>query len=244
MQKHQTQRMRHEMRKRTITVVAIERLTPSMLRLDFICADFADFVSASADDHIKLVFPSDNEAGERPCMRDFTPRRFDAARGTLSIDFVIHDAGPATEWATGARIGDTLDIGGPKGSTVVPDDFDWYLLIGDETALPAIGRRLEELRADVPVTSIVLMSDPADAQQITTRARWAPRWIMRRPGVDDVETMLGVIGDVTLPAGEGFVWIAAENSVTLAVRSYLIDRLRHPKEWIKAAAYWTKEAVS
>jgi NADPH-dependent ferric siderophore reductase len=241
MQKHETQRLRHEMRKRTITVDAIEQITPSMLRIDFICADFADFASASPDDHIKLVFPLGSEVGERPCMRDFTPRRFDAARGTLTIDFVIHLAGPATEWATGARVGNSLDIGGPKGSAVVPDDFDWYLLIGDETALPAIGRRLEELRAGVPVTSLVLLSDPVDAQQVSTRALWTPRWIMRRPGVEDLDTMREALADLPLPAGEGFVWIAAENSIALGIRSHVIDHLGHPKEWTKAIAYWTKE---
>jgi NADPH-dependent ferric siderophore reductase len=65
----------------------------------------------------------------------------------LHIDFAIHDAGPATDWALRARIGDALEIGGPRGSAVIPMEFDWYLLIGDETGLPAIGRRLEELPA-------------------------------------------------------------------------------------------------
>ena len=76
-------------------------------------------------------------------MRDFTPRRFDSKTATLVIDFALHDAGPATRWALGARAGDRLEIGGPKSSKVVPDDFDGYLLVGDESALPAIGRRVE-----------------------------------------------------------------------------------------------------
>ena len=76
-------------------------------------------------------------------MRDYTPRAFDAAGNRLTIDFALHDAGPATAWALNARPGETLLIGGPRGSTVVPDDFDFYLLAGDETALPSIGRRLE-----------------------------------------------------------------------------------------------------
>jgi NADPH-dependent ferric siderophore reductase len=83
----------------------------------------------------------------------------------LVIDFAIHEAGPATKWAIKAAPGDTLDIGGPRGSAVVPDDFDWYLLIGDETALPSIGRRTEELRAGVPVITAVVV-DGADSEQV------------------------------------------------------------------------------
>jgi NADPH-dependent ferric siderophore reductase len=28
-----------------------------------------------------------------------------------------------------------------RGSFILPTDFDWHLLIGDETALPALARR-------------------------------------------------------------------------------------------------------
>ena len=237
MPQHQINRLRHETRRRTLTVTTVDQLTPSMLRLGFTCADFADFVSAGFDDHIKLFFPG-APPGERPLMRDFTPRAFDTARGLLTIDFAIHEAGPATAWATGARVGDTLEIGGPRGSMVVPDDFDWYLLIGDETALPAIGRRLEELRASVPVTSFVLLSDERDAQAIATQAHWTPHWISRRKGQKDAATVLEALKDYQPPAGEGHVWIAAETSIAKAVRAYVVDILGHPKEWVKAAGYW------
>src|SRR6185436_499825 len=100
----------------------------------------------------------------KPPARDFTPRRFDVASGTFVIDFALHDAGPATNWAVAAKVGDTLEIGGPRGSAVIPDDFDWYILIGDETALPAIGRRVEELRQDVPVTTIVAVASLEETQ--------------------------------------------------------------------------------
>ncbi len=79
--------------------------------------------------------------------RDFTPRRYDPAQDTLEIDFAIHDAGPATRWAVKAKPGDTLALGGPRGSFIIPTTYDWHLLVGDETALPAISRRLAELPA-------------------------------------------------------------------------------------------------
>ena len=69
-------------------------------------------------------------------MRDYTPRAFDQASGRLTIDFAIHGAGPVTAWALAVRVGDALNIGGPRGSTILPDDLDWLCLIWDETALP------------------------------------------------------------------------------------------------------------
>jgi NADPH-dependent ferric siderophore reductase len=237
-EKHQITRIRRETRRRQLTLANIERLTPNMLRLGFTSSDLQDFDSAAFDDHIKLMFPSLGDDG-RPNMRDFTPRRFDVARGTLVIDFALHEAGPATQWASDAKVGDTLEIGGPRGSAVVPDDFDWYLLIGDETALPAIGRRVEELRAGVPVTTVVVQSD-REAQAFPTKAAWTARWVARDASSDDAALLRAALADYTLPPGDGFVWIAAEASVAKDLRNFFVEERRHPKEWTKAAGYWKR----
>jgi NADPH-dependent ferric siderophore reductase len=240
MERHQLLRMRHETRRRTLTLSSIDRITPHMLRLGFISGDLQDFVSASPDDHIKLFLPTaDASPDAKPCLRDFTPRRVDTEGGSLAIDFALHDAGPATQWAASARLGDTLEIGGPRGSTVVPDDFDWYVLIGDETALPAIGRRVEELRAGVPVATFVI-SAPGEKQTFETTAAWSPHWIARTDEADDAGLLRAALADYVLPPGDGFIWIAAESSVARSLRSYLIDERGHPRQWSKAAGYWKR----
>src|ERR1700738_5183139 len=96
LQRHAATRIRHEVRRRMLTVFSIELLTPRMRRFGFTSPDLGDFVSAAHDDHIKLFFPgiSKNGDGGETCMRDFTPRRFDRSRRTLFIDFALHEAGP------------------------------------------------------------------------------------------------------------------------------------------------------
>jgi NADPH-dependent ferric siderophore reductase len=237
MSRHQITRLRHETRRRTLTVAAIELLGSHMRRISFTSPDLTDFVSASADDHIKLFFAG---AGG-PVMRDFTPRRFDTARGELVIDFALHDSGPATQWAAGADIGDTLEIGGPRGSAVVPDDFDWYLLIGDETALPAIGRRVEELRAGVPVITLGLVEGADDEQTFDAQAAWTGHWAHRAGATgQDGALLVDALKTISLPQGEGYVWIAAETEAAKALRAHVLDTLGHPREWLKAAGYWTQ----
>ena len=242
MSRHQITRVRHETRRRMLTVDTVEQLTPKMLRIGFTSPDLSDFVSASADDHIKLFFSSDDAATEegRPCMRDFTPRSFDTAAGTLVIDFALHDAGPATQWAAAAKVGDTLEIGGPRGSAIIPDDFDWYLLIGDETALPAIGRRVEELRPGVSVATAIVVAGADEKQTFQTKADWTALWAVRQEGEDDAAALRKVLDGYALPAGDGHVWIAAEGNVARALRTYITEQRGHPREWIKAAGYWSQ----
>ena len=211
--RHAVTRVRHDTRRRTLTVTLVERITPGMARVHFASPELRDFASLSPDDHVKLFFPvadGDGSGGGTP-MRDYTPRRFDAEAGTLVIDFALHgashdhgpDIGPATAWAIAARPGATLEIGGPRGSLVVPDDFDWVLLIGDETALPAIGRRVEALRPGVPVTTIVVVDGAAEQQVFATRADWTPVWVVRQgQGADDAERLLAALADHARPAAD------------------------------------------
>ncbi len=232
---HAIRRVRHETRRRALTVTSATAITPRMQRIE-LAGDLAGFASLGADDHIKLFF-ADGAGGQ--VMRDFTPRAFDVAAGTLTIDFALHEAGPATSWAASAKPGDGLEIGGPRGSAVVPDDFDWYWLIGDETALPAIGRFVEGLRADVPVLTAVAIADAGERQQFATRADWTGLWAERSGGGDDASALQALLDAHPLPAGDGFVFIAAESSVARALRARLTER-GQPKAFIKAAGYWKR----
>jgi NADPH-dependent ferric siderophore reductase len=238
--RHAVTRVRRETRRRNLTVTGVEQLTPNMRRIHFTSPELHDFDSGSHDDHIKLLLPA-ADGSDQICMRDYTPRAFDPEARTLVLDFALHEAGPATAWALSARLGDSLEIGGPRGSTVVTDDFDWYLLIGDETALPAIGRRLEELRAGVPVVTVIVVDSPAEHETFDTRADWRPIWVSREGGSrTDGEALIGALAGRALPAGEGYIWIAAEALAARAVRAHVTDVLGHPPAWLRSSGYWVR----
>ncbi|MCV9999947.1 siderophore-interacting protein [Pararhizobium sp. YC-54] len=256
-ERHATARVRHELRRRLLTVKATERLTPQMVRITLTGDDLTGFVSAGYDDHVKLclplagqdtpVWPAGPDAPALPegtlvsPMRDFTPRRHDAAKGELVVDFAIHEAGPATQWASAAKPGSKLGVGGPRGSFVVTDDFDWYLLIGDETALPAIGRRLEELRTNVPTVVIAAVAGAEEEQVFETGTRLETRWLHRPlANASDPAPLLDAVRSLQLPQGDGYIWIAGENDAVKLLRKHLAEERGHNRSWIKAAGYWRK----
>jgi NADPH-dependent ferric siderophore reductase len=182
------------------------------------------------------IFP---EGAPKPEMRDYTPRRYDAAAGVLDIDFASHDAGPATTWAAGAKPGQTLGIGGPRGSFIIPTQFDWHLLVGDETALPAIGRRLEELPRDTRALVVAEIDGPAEEQKFSSAAPFEVVWVHRKTAAaGDPTLLLERLRAVKFPAGEYFAWIAAETQVARALRQYLVGERAVNKHWVKAAGYW------
>jgi len=238
---HQIIRHRHDIKRRSLTVREKTHITPGMIRILLEGSDLADFPSLSPDDHVKLFVLDD--AGER-AMRDYTPRRFDREAQTLTLDFAVHEAGPATRWAIEAAEGDALEIGGPRGSVTVSPTFDWWLLIGDETALPAIGRRLEELPAGTKVITLVAVADAAEEQAFDTATDHQALWVHRPlTAAADPAPVLAALKQIDLPAGDGFIWIASEAQVARALRDHVLNERQHPKGWLKAAGYW-KQGVA
>ncbi len=256
------QRVRHELRRRNVRVVRSTRLTPGMLRITLGGAELQGFYSPGFDDHVKLFFP-DPATGEfhapqlgpngvesapdapRPIMRDYTPRHFDAQALTLDIDFALHEAGPATQWALQAKVGDPLVIGGPRGSFLLPTDFDWHLLVGDDTALPAIARRLAELPAGSRAIVVAEVDNAACVQSLQSAAALQVQWVLRDgAAAGESAGLLAALQALAWPAGDFHAWVACETGAAKALRSYLLAERGAQPKWVKAAGYWRRGSVA
>ncbi|SUX55228.1 siderophore-interacting protein [Chromobacterium vaccinii] len=247
------QRLRHPLRFRLLQVARVSRLSPSMLRITLAGDDLDGFVSASFDDHVKLFFPEPGAeqpalpaiaedggirfpAGKpKPPMRDYTPRRYDAAAGELDIDFVVHAGGIAADWALSAKPGDKLGIGGPRGSRVIPSGFDWHWLLGDESALPAIARRLEELPDDARGLALILADSPDCRFELAAPAGVEVVWRYRSRS----ESLEQALDGRDLPSGAGFVWAAGESGEMRPIHQQL-KQLGLSKDRMRVAGYWKR----
>ena len=223
-------RIRHELKLRTLQVLRVEREHPALARVVLQGDELADFVSLSFDDHVKLFLPDGQGAEVR---RDYTPRAFDAGRRELVIEFALHGDGPATRWARQAQPGQTLRVGGPRGSMVIDDDLDWLLLAGDACALPAIRRRVAELPADAAVRVIALVDDPTELALPPTAAALEQRVCLQR------DAWLAALAEWVPPRGEGFAWCAGEAALMARARATL--RLKGVSAAsMRVAAYWKR----
>jgi NADPH-dependent ferric siderophore reductase len=223
------QLIRHEIKRRTLDVVSVEQISPSFKRITFSGDSLSDFISASFDDHVKFIV---NPEAAEPAMRDYTPRFYDNDKKELVIEFAMHGEGPANKWAENVKPGDQAMIAGPRGSRVIPMDYDWQLMFGDETAFPAISRRLEELPAGTRVTVVALANDVRDRREFSQQANPEIIW------VESSEQLVEWAKNHQLAAGEGFVWCAAEASIIKSLRNIFVEQKGHDVNAIRTSAYW------
>ena len=240
-------RVSHDIKRRQLEVLRVIDLTPRMRRITLGGPQLQGFVSQGTDDHVKLIFAQTAEEqaaletfvpgapgdGPSPAMRDYTPRRYDAEAGELDIDFVLHGEGPAATWAAQAKPGQSLYIAGPRGSMIVPDIFDSYLLIGDETALPAIARRVESLPANRSALVVVEIADSSEQQTLHSQAQVDVIWIVR--GEQD---LVEVTRRLEMPEGKLYAWVATEAALSRKVRRVLLNEFGLEESLVKTVGYW------
>ena len=224
------QRVRHELHRRDVVVARTEVLGVHFVAITFQAESLAGFISLSFDDHVKLVF--EGADGEQ-VRRDYTPRRFDAQARELTIEFALHGDGAASNWARAAKTGDTAVIGGPRGSMIISMDYDWHLLVGDASALPAIRRRLEELPADARVIVVAALGEE-DRLPFGGVAQMHVHWVR------EADALAGAVRALALPAGAGYAWAAGEARAMRDLRAVLADEIGLPKDAMRVSAYWKR----
>jgi NADPH-dependent ferric siderophore reductase len=233
-----------------VEVVDVSEVTPRMRRVRF-AGDVDGLPVSGPTDHAKLFFPTSGaaeasrpEIGPRGLVaplpgrprpyREYTLRS--VADGVVEIDFVRHGHGLAGGWVEDP--GGALWLYGPR-SSLRHDPRDWYLLGGDETALPALGRWLRSLPSDAVGTVFIEVADAGEEQTLPGPAGMSVQWLRRDGAEPGTTTLLGdAVDGWSRPEGDGLVWMGAEASALRPVRRRLRDLL--PTEWIDLDGYWRR----
>lgn len=239
----------HEVRARRAEVADVVDLTPRMRRVT-LRGDLADLPGDGPTDHTKLFFPVDGvesvpEVGPRGLVapppgtprpyREYTIRRH--AGDEVDVDVVRHGSGLAGQWVEDPC--GAVWLLGPRSSIEVAPR-DWYVLGGDETALPALSRWLDRVP---PAATVIVLAEVADAAEEAYLPDPRVRWL-RRDGVPAGESTLlaDALTEVEVPPGEGFAWMGAEASVLRPVRRRLRDWADRglPAEAVDLDGYWRR----
>jgi len=242
-----------------VTVVSAEDVTPHMRRLKFFCADVTPFVGG--DMHVRLLVPPEGRAPVWPGVREdgrvawpqgedellvrvYTIRAVDTERRELWVDFLQHPAPgvhtPGADFARDARPGEKVALLGPGGGGLPAAQS--ILLVGDESALPAIARIAAEVPPGTRMRAIIEVQDEAEEQPLPSAGTLEVHWLHRGrypPGeknalAEEARRAIASIDDGT------FVWAACEKEDVRLIRALLKSR-RHDRKNMYIAWYWERD---
>lgn len=250
-------------------VVATERLSPHLVRIHLGGDAFDSFMAsadperlAKTDKYVKILFakpelglvaPYDLDAlretldpDDMPARRTYTVRSVDTVARTLAIDFVVHgDEGVAGPWAASAAVGDTLSFSGPGGQYRPAEGDVEHLLIGDDSAIPAIAAAVELLGPDSRGTVLIEVGDARDEVELTVPAGITLRWLHRSPA-DSTQTagygtvLVDAVAAMPPASGPVDVFAHGEREAMKRLRGILHDSWGLDRRALSLSAYWAQ----
>ncbi|MFJ6533985.1 siderophore-interacting protein [Microbacterium sp. NPDC091662] len=231
-----------ELRFRNVTLSAREWLAPDFVRVRLTGSDLAGFDSPGSDDHMRLFFPagpteSVEELRASP-SREYTPLAW--GEDWLDVEFAVHgDQGVAAPWAATAPLGSTIGVGGPRGAAVLSGVPGSWLLVGDETAIPAIRRFAALIPDGTPARIVIETVSPG--REVDIDAPVDIEWLHRGEapsGSALIAFLEGLTAEHAIGA-DPFVFIAAEQSIVKPGRA-LLERWSVDTAKAVVKGYWKR----
>jgi NADPH-dependent ferric siderophore reductase len=172
------------------------------------------------------------EASGRRVKRRYTIRHARSTTGELDLDVLLHGDGPGARWGADALPGDEVEFQGPRGKLELRS-ASWHLLVGDESALPAIAAICEALGGREPAVAVIEVEDEADELPVLADVRWVHR---RGTPAGGAELLAAALDGLVAPAG-AHGYLMGETRAMVALRSVLeAHGIEHDAIFVKG--YW------
>lgn len=233
------------------TVARTERLGASFVRVVLHGGDLQRWTAPEhTDAYVKVVclsagvdYPRPLDLGavrdvvapeHLPKLRTYTVRAYDADRDELVLDVLVHgDEGLGGPWAAQARPGDEVLLMGPGGAYSPDPAADWHLLVGDESALPAIAVALERLPASAVVHALVEVRDQGDRAALSD-----PRVTWVEPDGTPGAALVRAVQSLDFPDGVVHAFVHGEAGWVRTVRRHLRLERAVPTDRLSVSGYW------
>jgi NADPH-dependent ferric siderophore reductase len=245
---------------RMTEVRRVEKLTPRCVRVTLSGPELEGFATKGPAEHVKVLLPEPGqdrtqlpewgpegailrEGQKYPTSRTYTPRRWDPESRELVIDFMLHGEGIASDWASRVKPGDAVAVSAqPGGSYTIDPTADWYLIAGDESALPAIGTIVEALPEGKTARVLIEVIDAAEEQDLTSHAKLDVTWLHRGESAEAGRELEKTLREQELPAGQGRVWLGCEAEIMRNIRRYLLNERGMDRSEMHTHGYWKQGA--
>jgi NADPH-dependent ferric siderophore reductase len=177
-----------------------------------------------------------------PARRRYTVRAWDPSTAQLTIDFVVHgDVGVAGAWAVHAEPGDVLVLEGPSGGYRPDPEADWLLMVGDESAVPAIAAALETVPAGMLAVVRVLCDGPEHDLDLACSGNLALSWVHRLGDGHDEELLPAAVRDLSFPRGRVDAFIHGEATEIREIRKHLLVERGLARADMSCSPYWRRD---
>ncbi len=139
--------------------------------------------------------------------------------------------------------GDQLIIGGPRGSLLIPVDYQWQLYLCDETGLPALKRRLAELKEAASTAKIIVLvnvKEDSCIRYLEDDAAFNIEWVVSHGlhGEQEKDAVWQKVKSLSLPESDYYIWATGEGKLVKGLQDYFTVTKGLDPAYVRCVAYW------
>jgi NADPH-dependent ferric siderophore reductase len=241
---------------RDLVVRRVEPRGPRLTRVTLGGPDLAGFTLDLPAASVRLLLPDPSTGplvrpiwngneflapdGSRPIIRTLTPRALRPEVDELDVEVVRHGDGPASRWAADAPVGSPVALSGPGRGFAVDPGWRDLVLVGDESAIPAISQLLEVMATVAPACQIRVQleaEDPVAEVALPVHPGATATWAIRDGAQAFGDTLVTAVAGWAL-SSDTVVWAAGEAAAMQRLRRHLFDERSMPRSRTTVRGYW------
>lgn len=226
----------------------------SMVRVTLAGAELAGLEHGDPGSSVRVLLPRDDGHFELPTwngneflwgdgvrarIRTLTPLavRDDGASAELDVDVVLHDDAPLTRWALAAVSGAPAAVSGTGSGYEIDPAARSYVLLGDESAVPAICTILAELPPAVTAAVHLERRAVAEPVELPAHPGATVTWSVLPDDAPPGDTIVAAARVVALD-DDTRVWAAGEAAAVQRIRKLLFDERGVARSRATVRGYW------
>lgn len=186
--------------------------------------------------HLRIMVGLGKETSFRDKIRTYSIWKFDQNSGIIDLAVCNHSNGPGAQWVQDVQPGESIHFSKPKGKFTLDTSGDYYLFIGDLSALGHLYEIRRHLKPHQKVMSFIYSAHENDFFADIDNLKIFDFHPVEYPQIDPIKQSISEF--VSQQTGKGIVYLGGDGRVCVELNTYFKKKLNWSSSQIKTKPFW------
>jgi NADPH-dependent ferric siderophore reductase len=187
-------------------------------------------------EHLRILVGVDRDTSMQNKVRTYSVWRYDSTNGLMDLAVCTHSSGIGSRWVQELAIDSTIYFTGPKGKFTIDPSGDYYVFVGDMSALAHLYEINRHLPASKPVISLVYADQEVDFfPDLTGNKPFSFYQLPQNPASTIIEQLDSL---TKKQPGNGMLYVGGDSRICVTLNHHFRRSLGWKNGQIKSKPFW------
>lgn len=222
------------------TVIYKEKLNENVFHLK-ICGDDLKALNYIPGHHLRILVGMGKSTTFKDKVRTYSVWNYDNKNHTIDLSVCTHSNGIGSKWVQELKINDRIYFSKPKGNFVIDNTGNYYIFIGDISALGHLYEIARKLEKGKKICSLIYSDRKEDFfEDLQDTVKFNFKQIETDPAdqiIQDITEFLAMAN------GKGIIYIGGDGRICVELNKYFRQVLKWDTKQIKTKPFWHPDKI-